>query len=100
MHASVISESRNPDSMRRQPMTVSERAKASQPVPRQPAIDDRELNEAHRAFAPKGDCTWCDRRRGWVEEHRRAKRAVQRKKRSRSGSTAKHPTVRMPFPVQ
>jgi hypothetical protein len=88
MHASVISESRNPDSMRRQPMTVSERAKASQPVPRQPAIDDRELNEAHRAFAPKGDCTWCDRRRGWVEEHRRAKRAVQRKKRSRSGSTA------------
>jgi hypothetical protein len=73
--------------MRRQPMTVSERAKASQPVPRQPAIDDRELNEAHRAFAPKGDCTWCDRRRGWVEEQPKPKpkrAAPRRKKRVRS----------------
>jgi hypothetical protein len=36
-------------------------------------------------FAPEGECPWCDWRRGWVRRQPKPKRAVQRKKRSRSG---------------
>jgi hypothetical protein len=38
------------------------------------------------AFAPEGFCPWRDRRRGWVAERKPPRRAVQPKKRGRSGT--------------
>src|SRR5580704_16632675 len=63
-----------------------EEAKAPQPV--EPPLDERELQTgyAEGPFSPPGICPWCDRRRGWVAERRKPKRAVQRKKRWPSGS--------------
>jgi hypothetical protein len=63
-----------------------EEARAPQPV--EPPLDERELQTgyAEGPFSPPGICPWCDRRRGWVAERRKPKRAVQRKKRRPSGS--------------
>jgi hypothetical protein len=68
------------------PGASPEEAKAPQAV--EPPLEERELQTgyAEGPFSPPGICPWCDRRRGWVAERRKPKRAVQRKKRWPSGS--------------
>jgi hypothetical protein len=68
------------------PGRTPEEAKAPQPV--EPPLDARELDKRviDGPFAPEGECPWCDWRRGWVRRQPKPKRAVQRKKRGRSGT--------------
>ena|ERR1700693_408053 len=53
------------------PVSEPEPAKASRTV--EPPLDPRELEKrlVGGPFAPDGLCPWCDRRKGWVREHKR-----------------------------